>query len=85
MRGSRAVGAVECRTATVSGPPAAWRSFIASLSGIGDDEQADALVIPRGQTGLVLVLGIGLGLLGTLLPAALVGCAPLTSNAALRE
>ncbi len=49
---------------------------IASLSGIGDDEQADALVIPRGQTGLVLVLGIGLGLLGTLLPAALVGCAP---------
>jgi len=57
----------------------------ASLAGIGNDSQAGSLVIPLGQTASVLALGTALGLLGTLLPAALVGRARLTANAGLRE
>jgi putative ABC transport system permease protein len=42
-------------------------------------------MIPLGQAGLVLGGAMALGLLGTLLPAAVIGRAPLTALAGLRE
>jgi putative ABC transport system permease protein len=56
-----------------------------SLARAGSDPRGGALVIPWGQAGLVLAGAVALGLLGTLLPAALAGRARLTALAGLRE
>ena len=76
---------IEALATTAVGIAGGIAIVMASLAGLGNDEQAGSLVIPFGQTTFVLVLGAALGLLGTLLPAALVGRARLTANAGLRE
>jgi putative ABC transport system permease protein len=52
---------------------------------VGDDPNGGPLVIPLGQAALVLAVGAALGLLGTLVPAALTRGARLTALAGLRE
>jgi hypothetical protein len=42
-------------------------------------------MVPLGQAGLVLGGAIALGLLGTLVPAAVIGRAPLTALAGVRD
>jgi putative ABC transport system permease protein len=56
-----------------------------SLAGAGNDPAGGPLVVPWDQASLVVAGGIALGLIGTLVPAALVGRARLTALAGLRE
>jgi putative ABC transport system permease protein len=56
-----------------------------SFAGLGSDPHAGPLVVPWGEAALVLAGGAALGLLGTLVPAALAGRARLTALAGLRE
>ncbi|HEY4277963.1 MAG TPA: FtsX-like permease family protein [Conexibacter sp.] len=58
---------------------------LASLVSADSDPTGGPLVIPWHQAALVLAGGAALGLLGTLIPAALVGRARLTALAGLRE
>ena len=58
---------------------------IVSLADAGSDPSGGSLAVPLGQAGLVLGGAMALGLLGTLLPAAVIGRAPLTALAGLRE
>jgi putative ABC transport system permease protein len=58
---------------------------LASLARVGDDPTGGPLVIPSAQAGLVLGGAVALGLIGTLIPAALVGRARLAALARLRE
>jgi putative ABC transport system permease protein len=58
---------------------------LASLVRVGDDPSGGPLTIPRGQAGLVLGGPAAVGLIGTLIPAALAGRARLTALAGLRE
>jgi putative ABC transport system permease protein len=58
---------------------------MASLAGAGSDPTGGPIAIPWGQAGLVLGGGLVLGLVGALLPAALIGRAPLTALAGARE
>jgi putative ABC transport system permease protein len=58
---------------------------LASLAGAGDDPTGGRLVVPPGQGILVVGGAIVLGLLGTLVPAAVVGRARLTAFAGARE
>ncbi|MDA0181638.1 ABC transporter permease [Solirubrobacter phytolaccae] len=76
---------IEALATTAVGIVGGVAIVMASLAGIGNDAQAGTLVVPLGQTAFVLALGATLGLLGTLLPAALLGRARLTANAGLRE
>ena len=56
-----------------------------SLAGAGSDPTGGAIAIPWGQAGLVLGGGLALGLVGALLPAALIGRAPLNALAGAGE
>jgi putative ABC transport system permease protein len=58
---------------------------LTSLAGAGSDPNGGPLVVPWDQATLVLGGGFLLGLIGTLVPAALVGRARLTALAGLRE
>jgi putative ABC transport system permease protein len=58
---------------------------LASLAGAGSDPTGGPIAIPWGQAGLVLGGGLALGLVGALLPAALIGRAPLTALARARD
>lgn len=58
---------------------------LASLGGAGSDPTGGPLAIPWGQASLVIGGSLALGLVGALLPAALIGRAPLTALAAMRE
>jgi putative ABC transport system permease protein len=58
---------------------------LASLSGAGSDPTGGPLAIPWGQAGVVVGGSLALGLIGALLPAAMIGRAPLTALAAARE
>jgi putative ABC transport system permease protein len=81
------IGAVtlESLLATLAGLVAGAGIVAASLAEAGHDPTGGSLMIPLGQAGLVLGGAIALGLLGTLLPAAVIGRAPLTALAGLRE
>jgi len=81
------IGAVtlESLLATLAGLAAGAGIVAASLADAGSDPSGGALAVPLGQAGLVLGGAIALGLLGTLLPAAVSGRAPLTALAGLRE
>ncbi|RKQ92734.1 putative ABC transport system permease protein [Solirubrobacter pauli] len=76
---------IEALATTLVGIAGGVAVVAASLAGIGNDAQAGSLVVPFGQTAFVLALGAALGLLGTLLPGALIGRAGLTATAGLRE
>ena len=58
---------------------------VVSLAGARSDPTGGPLAIPLGQATLVLAGAAALGLLGTLVPAALVGRARLTAFAGSRE
>jgi putative ABC transport system permease protein len=81
------IGAVtlESLLATLAGLVAGAGIVAASLAEAGHDPAGGSLMIPLGQAGLVLGGAVALGLLGTLLPAAVIGRAPLTALAGLRE
>lgn len=70
---------------TVAGVAVGAIVVVASLAGVGSDPTGGPLVIPWGQAGLVLAGGATLGLVGMLLPAAVVGGAPLAELANMRE
>jgi putative ABC transport system permease protein len=81
------IGAVtlESLLATLAGLVAGAGIVAASLAEAGHDPTGGSLMIPLGQAGLVLGGAMALGLLGTLLPAAVIGRAPVTALAGLRE
>ena len=81
------IGAItlESLLATLAGLVAGAGIVAASLAEAGHDPTGGSLMIPLGQAGLVLGGAVALGLLGTLLPAAVIGRAPLTALAGLRE
>jgi putative ABC transport system permease protein len=56
-----------------------------SLAGSGDDPSDGPLVIPLGPAGFVVAGAVALGLIATLVPAALVGRARLTALAGPRK
>jgi putative ABC transport system permease protein len=58
---------------------------LASLAGAGSDPTGGPLVVPLGQAGLVLGGAALLGIIGMLLPAALIGPPRLTALAGLWE
>jgi putative ABC transport system permease protein len=70
---------------TVAGAAVGSLVALASLAGAGSDPTGGPLAIPWGQVGLVLGGGLALGLVGAMLPAALIGRAPLTALAGARE
>lgn len=84
---TQVIGAVtlESLLATAVGLAAGAAIVGASLAGAGSDPAGGSLAVPLGQAGLVLGGAAVLGLLGTLLPAAVIGRAPLTALAGLRE
>jgi putative ABC transport system permease protein len=80
------VGALtlESLVTTLAGIGAGIAVALASLAGAGSDPAGGALVVPWGQVGLVAGAGVALGLIGTLVPAALVGRGRLTALSGLR-
>jgi len=76
---------LETIVTTVAGIAAGVAVALASLARVGDDPAGGPLVVPWGQVGVVVAGAVALGLLGTLVPAALVGRARLTALAGLRE
>jgi putative ABC transport system permease protein len=81
------IGAVtlESLLATLAGLAAGAGIVAVSMAGVGSDPTGGSLAVPVGQAGLVLGGAMLLGLLGTLLPAAVIGQTPLTALAGLRE
>jgi putative ABC transport system permease protein len=76
---------LESLLTTLAGIAVGIAVALTSLAGAGSDPNGGPLVVPWGQASLVLGGGFLLGLIGTLLPAALVGRARLTALAGLRE
>ena len=65
--------ALEALVTTLVGLAAGAAAALASLTLAGEDPTGGPLAIPLGSSALVLATGAALGLLGTLLPALLVG------------
>jgi len=84
---AQVIGAVtiESLLATLAGLAVGAGIVAASLANAGSDPSGGPLSVPLGQAGLVLGGAAALGLLGSLLPAAVIGRAPLTALAGLRE
>jgi putative ABC transport system permease protein len=76
---------LEAIVTTLAGIGVGVAVVLASLARIGDDPSGGPLAIPWGQAGLVVAGAAALGLIGTLVPTALVGRARLTALAGLRE
>jgi putative ABC transport system permease protein len=76
---------LETIVTTLAGIAVGVAVALAALARVGDDPTGGQLVIPPGQASLVLAGAVALGLIGTLVPAALVGRARLTALAGLRE
>jgi putative ABC transport system permease protein len=76
---------LESLLATLAGLAAGAAIVAASRAGAGSDPIGGSLAVPLGQAALVLGGAMGLGLLGTLLPSAVIGRVPLTALAGLRE
>jgi putative ABC transport system permease protein len=77
--------ALESLVTTLAGIAVGIAVTLTVLSRAGSDPGGGPLVVPWGQAGLVLAGAVALGLIGTLVPAALVGRARLTALAGLRE
>ena len=84
---AQVIGSVtlESLLATLAGLAAGAAIVAAALADASSDPLGTSLAVPLGQAGLVLGGAAALGLLGTLLPAAVIGRAPLTALAGLRE
>jgi putative ABC transport system permease protein len=76
---------LEAIVTTLAGIAVGLAVALAVLSRVGDDPSGGPLVIPWDQAGLVVAGAAALGLIGSLVPAALVGRARLTALAGLRE
>jgi putative ABC transport system permease protein len=76
---------LEALVTTLAGIGVGVAVVLASLARVGDDPSGGPLAIPWGQAGLVVAGAAALGLIGTLVPTALVGRARLTALAGLRE
>jgi putative ABC transport system permease protein len=76
---------LESLVTTLTGIGVGAAVVLASLAGAGSDPDGGPLVIPWDQAGLVIAGAGALGLIGTLVPAVLVGRARLTALAGLRE
>jgi putative ABC transport system permease protein len=76
---------LESLVTTLTGIGIGASVVFASLAGAGSDPDGGPLVIPWDQAGLVIAGAAAIGLIGTLVPAALVGRARLTALAGLRE
>jgi putative ABC transport system permease protein len=76
---------LESLVTTVTGIGVGAAVVLTSLAGAGSDTAGGPLVVPWGEAGLVVAGAAALGLLGTLVPAALVARARLTALAGLRE
>jgi putative ABC transport system permease protein len=76
---------LETMVTTLAGIVAGVAVALASLARVGDDPAGGSLVVPWEQVGVVVAGAVALGLLGTLVPAALVGRGRLTALAGLRE
>ena len=76
---------LESLLTTMSGIAVGIAVTLACLAGAGSDPNGGPLVVPWGRAALVVGGAVVLGLVGTLLPAALVGRARLTSLVGLRE
>jgi hypothetical protein len=95
LRGVRSVGAargqvigalmLESLLTTVIGIAVGIAVTLACLAGAGSDPNGEPLIVPCGQAALVVGGAVVLGLVGTLLPAAFVGRARLTSLAGVQE
>ena len=77
--------ALESLVTTLVGLAAGAAVALISLVRAGEDPAGGPLAIPLGQTALVLAVGAALGLLGTLVPAALAGRARLTALGGVHE
>jgi putative ABC transport system permease protein len=84
---AQVIGALTLETlvTTVTGIGVGVAVVLASLSRAGSDPHGGPLVVPWGQAAIVVGGAVALGLVGTLVPAALVGRARLTALAGLRE
>jgi putative ABC transport system permease protein len=58
---------------------------LGSLQHASDDPEGGPLAVAWPSFGLVLAGALALGLVGMLVPAALVGRAPITAHAGLRD
>jgi putative ABC transport system permease protein len=76
---------VEAIVTTLAGIAVGAAVTLASLARVGDDPSGGPLVVPWEQTGLVLAGAVAIGLIGTLVPAALFGRARLSALAGVRE
>jgi putative ABC transport system permease protein len=70
---------LEALLITLAGIAVGIAVVLASLAGAGSDPNGGPIVVPAGQTALVIGGGFLLGLMGTLVPAAVVGRARLTA------
>ena len=84
---AQVIGALtlESLITTLAGIAVGITVALTSLAGVGSDPNGGPLVVPWDQAALVLGGAVALGLIGTLIPAALVGRARLTALAGLRE
>jgi putative ABC transport system permease protein len=76
---------LEAIVTTLAGIAVGVAVALAALVRARDDPTGGPLVIPWDQAGLIVAGAVALGLIGTLVPAALVGRARLTALAGLRE
>jgi putative ABC transport system permease protein len=76
---------LEAAVTTLAGIAVGAAVALASLSRVGDDPLGGPLVIPWDEAGLVVAGAVALGLIGTLIPAALVGRARFPAAAGVRE
>jgi putative ABC transport system permease protein len=76
---------LEALVTTLAGIGVGAVVVLVSLSRVGDDPSGGSLAIPWGQAGLVVGGAAALGLIGTLVPMALVGRARLTALAGAHE
>jgi putative ABC transport system permease protein len=70
---------IEAIVTTLTGIAVGAAVALASLARAGDDPSGGSLAIPWGQAGLVLAGAAAIGLIGTLIPAALAGRGRLTA------
>jgi putative ABC transport system permease protein len=70
---------LESLLATVAGLAVGAGIVVGSLAEAASDPTGGTLAVPLGQAGMVVGGAIALGLVGTLLPAAVIGRAPLTA------
>jgi putative ABC transport system permease protein len=76
---------LETIVTTLAGIAVGVAVALASLARVGNDPTGGPLVIPSAQASFVVAGAVALGLIGTLVPAALIGRARLTALARLRE